>query len=236
MILLFQLLLAHLLGDFLFQPNAWVLAKENKKIRSYQLYLHALIHGMLILLTVGSLAFWPWALILAGIHLFIDGLKISLQKEQTKRALFFADQLAHLLSIILIWACYQKVDLFALPFNKTYLLIVATFVFGLLTPTSVAIKIFISKWTPHTEDKQDDSLQSAGKYIGYIERLLVFIFLLANHWEAVGFLIAAKSVFRFGDLKASKDRKLTEYVLIGTLLSFGIAILAAISFKYLIAA
>ena len=31
-----------------------------------------------------------------------------------------------------------------------------------------------------------------------------------------------------GDLKESKDRKLTEYILIGTLLSFGIAILTAI--------
>ena len=42
--------------------------------------------------------------------------------------------------------------------------------------------------------------------------------------EAVGFLLAAKSVFRFGDLKDDKDRMRTEYVLIGTLLSFGIAI------------
>ncbi|MDK2969458.1 MAG: hypothetical protein PWQ65_561, partial [Bacteroidota bacterium] len=37
-------------------------------------------------------------------------------------------------------------------------------------------------------------------------------------------LVAAKSVFRFGDLKDSGNRKLTEYILIGTLLSFGIAI------------
>jgi hypothetical protein len=42
--------------------------------------------------------------------------------------------------------------------------------------------------------------------------------------EAVGFLLAAKSVFRFGDLKDDHDRMRTEYVLIGTLLSFGIAI------------
>jgi len=37
--------------------------------------------------------------------------------------------------------------------------------------------------------------------------------------------LAAKSIFRFGDLKEAKDRKLTEYVLVGTLLSFGIALL-----------
>jgi hypothetical protein len=44
-----------------------------------------------------------------------------------------------------------------------------------------------------------------------------------GHFEAIGFLIAAKSIFRFGDLKEAKDLKMTEYVLIGTLLSFGIA-------------
>jgi hypothetical protein len=42
---------------------------------------------------------------------------------------------------------------------------------------------------------------------GYLERLFVFVFILTDHWEGVGFLIAAKSVFRFGDLKESKDRK-----------------------------
>ncbi|MFZ0597577.1 MAG: DUF3307 domain-containing protein, partial [Flavobacterium sp.] len=47
-------------------------------------------------------------------------------------------------------------------------------------------------------------------------------------FEAIGFLLAAKSIFRFGDLKEAKDRKLTEYVLIGTLISFGTAIIAAL--------
>jgi len=50
------------------------------------------------------------------------------------------------------------------------------------------------------------------------------VFVITGNWEGIGFLLAAKSVFRFGDLKESKDRKLTEYILIGTLLSFGIAI------------
>jgi hypothetical protein len=44
--------------------------------------------------------------------------------------------------------------------------------------------------------------------------------------------LAAKSIFRFGDLKESKDVKLTEYILIGTLLSFGLGILCAIVYKY----
>jgi len=68
------------------------------------------------------------------------------------------------------------------------------------------------------------SLPNAGKYIGIIERLLVLIFIILGRWDAIGLLIAAKSVFRFNDLKESNNRKLTEYILIGTLLSFGIAI------------
>jgi hypothetical protein len=61
--------------------------------------------------------------------------------------------------------------------------------------------------------------------------MFVFAFVVTGNWEAIGFLLAAKSVFRFGDLKESKDRKLTEYVLIGTLISFGIAILVGVIYN-----
>ncbi|MPL93513.1 hypothetical protein SDC9_39645 [bioreactor metagenome] len=86
----------------------------------------------------------------------------------------------------------------------------------------------MSNWTEVLNKNRDESLQNAGKYIGILERLLVFLFIVTNHWEAIGFLLVAKSVFRFGDLKESKDRKLTEYILIGTHISFGIAIVAGL--------
>jgi hypothetical protein len=77
-----------------------------------------------------------------------------------------------------------------------------------------------------------ESLQNAGKWIGVLERLLVLTFVLVDQWAAIGFLLAAKSVFRFGDLKNDRDRMKTEYILIGTLLSFtftiGIGIIARI--------
>ena len=72
------------------------------------------------------------------------------------------------------------------------------------------------------------SLPNAGKYIGIIERLFVLIFIILGRWEAIGLLITAKSVFRFNDLKESNSRKLTEYILIGTLLSFGLAIMTGL--------
>jgi len=97
----------------------------------------------------------------------------------------------------------------------------------LTTPASIVIKMLISTWTP-VVGTNDDSLQNAGKYIGILERLLIFTFIITQHWEGIGFLIAAKSIFRFGDLQESKDRKMTEYILIGTLLSFGLAIMVGI--------
>jgi hypothetical protein len=63
--------------------------------------------------------------------------------------------------------------------------------------------------------------------------LFVFTFIITGHFEAIGFLLAAKSIFRFGDLKEAKDRRLTEYVLIGTLLSFGIALGTGLLFEML---
>ena len=86
----------------------------------------------------------------------------------------------------------------------------------------------MSKWSKALNENSDESLSSAGKYIGILERLFVFTFVVTGKWEAIGFLLAAKSVFRFGDLKESKDRKLTEYILIGTLLSFSIALAAGL--------
>src|SRR5690606_20327074 len=100
---------------------------------------------------------------------------------------------------------------------------------------AVLIKMSIAQWRPETKDKQpsslfkdEESLIRAGRFIGILERLFVFLFIIIDHWEAVGFLLAAKSIFRFGALRQVKDRKLTEYVLIGTLLSFGITILIAL--------
>jgi Flp pilus assembly pilin Flp len=94
----------------------------------------------------------------------------------------------------------------------------------ILTIISGKIMTFImQKWVNELEDHNEHSLSNAGKYIGMLERFFVFLFIIIGQWQAIGFLLAAKSVFRFGDLKDSKDRKLTEYMLIGTLISFAIA-------------
>ncbi len=223
MILLAQLLLAHFVVDFYLQPKTWVLDKETKKLKSLTLYFHVVLYGVVTMLLVWDWKFFPWAILLSVIHLIIDVLKVTLQTKLTKRAYFFADQAAHLASIYVVYCVYLHQPILTLSsFSEQhwYLLTAVTF---LTLPCSFFIRMFIAKWSPDTEEEEQESLQDAGKYIGILERLFVFVFVISAHWEAVGFLIAAKSVFRFGDLKESKDRKLTEYILIGTLLSFGIA-------------
>lgn len=228
MILLIKLLLGHLIGDFILQPDGWVKDKELRKHRSPKLYLHVLIHGLLAWLLIFDLLFWLPALIIAVSHFAIDLAKIHFQKPGNRTAWLILDQSLHLAIIAAIWIVYESPGLNIAAFHQEDVLIILTAALFLTNPSSVIIKTTISQWTPDTFYTVSSSLPDAGKFIGFLERLLVLTFILYNHWEAVGFLLAAKSVFRFGNLKESHDRKLTEYVLIGTLLSFGIAIAIAL--------
>lgn len=234
MILLIKLLLAHLAGDFLLQPDRWVTEKEVKKHRSPTLYLHVLLHGGLTWLLVWDISFWLPALIIVITHYIIDLSKVTFQKPGNRISWFVADQLLHILVLAVIVYLWVKPDLSPEHFPTAQVLIVCTAAILLTSPSSVVIKTIISQWTPDTFYSLATSLPDAGKIIGFLERLLVLTFILINHWEAVGFLLAAKSVFRFGNLKESHDRKLTEYVLIGTLLSFGIAIAVSLITSFLL--
>ena len=90
-----QLILAHLLGDFILQPNSWVADKENRKLKSSYLYFHVLIHTILSFIFLWDLKLW-WVAVLVGIsHFIIDACKLSFQKIQTKKRWFFIDQALH---------------------------------------------------------------------------------------------------------------------------------------------
>ena len=227
-----QLILAHLLGDFILQPNSWVAEKEDKKLNSKYLYLHVLIHTVLSLIFLWDLQLW-WVAVLVGItHFMIDAAKLIFQNVKTKKRWFFIDQLLHVLVIAGVSFYFREFS-FEFLQDQEFLKVIMAALF-LTTPASIFIKILLSSWTPAPDGPntiQTESLSSAGKYIGILERLLVFTFIMVNHWEGVGFMVAAKSVFRFSDLAQAKQRKLTEYVLIGTLLSFGLAVLTGIIIK-----
>ena len=227
-----KLILAHIIGDFILQSNSWVADKEKKQLKSKYLYLHVLIHAVLSFIFLWDINLW-WIPLLIGItHFIIDALKLQFQKPKTRKLWFFIDQALHILVILGISVFVKEIN-FEI-FNNPELLKYLTAAVFLTTPASMMIKILLSSWSPITVEHskvQTESLTNAGKYIGLLERLLVFVFIVVNHWEGVGFLIAAKSVFRFSDLAEAKQRKLTEYIMIGTLLSFGIAVLLGILVK-----
>mgnify|MGYP003639441375 FL=1 len=227
MILFTKLLLAHLLGDFLFQPNKWVVHKEANKIASKYLYLHILVHVVIAMLLVWDLKMWGWVLVIVLSHYFIDLLKIYANPYFENKAIpFFIDQALHL---AVLYYCAFNSDLVGHTvglFREMNWPLVTAVVFA-----SYPSSIIMAKLLEGMSDKIEldhKSLPNAGKYIGIIERLFVLIFIILGRWEAIGLLITAKSVFRFNDLKESNSRKLTEYILIGTLLSFGLAIMTGL--------
>jgi hypothetical protein len=147
--------------------------------------------------------------------------------------LFLWDQLAHLLVILGVVRIYE---VYTINFSALYtpqLLLFSIAILLVTVVSSIVMRVLVSKWELDGNSSKK-SLSDAGKYIGILERLFIFVFVITYNWQGVGFLLAAKSIFRFGDLSKSDDRKLTEYVLIGTLLSFGLAIGIALSYSYIV--
>ncbi|MCM4153305.1 DUF3307 domain-containing protein [Arenibacter sp. N53] len=229
MILFTKLLLAHLLGDFLFQPTKWVVHKEANKIASIYLYLHILIHLVVTMLLLWDIKLWWWAVIIAMSHYIIDLSKIYANPYFKNKSIpFFIDQTLHL---VVLYCCAFNSDLLGntIGLIKEINWPLVTAVVFVSYPASIIMAKLLEGMSDRIE-LDHKSLPNAGKYIGIIERLFVLVFIILGRWEAIGLLITAKSVFRFNDLKESNSRKLTEYILIGTLLSFGLAILAGLIF------
>ena len=226
-----KLLLAHILGDFLFQPDKWIKDKQRSGIRSKYLYYHIGVHLLMLLIIFGfDFKYWLGYLIIIISHFVFDLIKVKLLKKENAGYLFLLDQIAHLAVLYGVVKYYTDFHLNINILSYKFLLL---FVALLLVTqvSSIIIKTIISRWDLG-EQVPDSSLKNAGAIIGILERLFVFAFVVTNHWEGIGFLLAAKSVFRFGDLSKADDRKLTEYILIGTLLSFGLAILTGILYQY----
>jgi protein-S-isoprenylcysteine O-methyltransferase Ste14 len=234
MFLFLKFLLAHILGDFVFQPASWIKNKDEKKIMAPKLYLHIIVHALLLLLVIQFQLkeYWSGVLLIVISHYVFDVLKLTYQKKKTKQNWFVIDQILHLLVLVFAASLATNFNFLAREFYTDKLVLLLIAILLITNVSSIIIKLFITQWQPESKKEDDASLAKAGRYIGILERLFVFVFVITNHWEAIGFLLAAKSVFRFGDLTSSKDRKLTEYILIGTLLSFGLAMLIGILYSY----
>lgn len=234
--LLVRILIAHFLSDFIFQKKIWADEKDAKGEKSGSFWLHIAIHAITLTVLVWDLSLWPVIAWVTVGHLIIDAIKSRI--PNTGKWVFLADQFLHILIIMIVWIVYsQQWELFYRTSSEwvknqnlwwlflTYLLI--------SKPASVLIDKITQNWNKELNNTENGKgLENAGNMIGVMERFLIITFIITANISAIGFLLAAKSVFRFGDLQEAKAHEKTEYIIIGTFLSFSIAITIGLIYKY----
>ncbi|MEL0634759.1 DUF3307 domain-containing protein [Pseudoalteromonas carrageenovora] len=242
-LLLVALVIGHLLADFYWQPMSWVNDRNSRHFKAKKLYLHVLVHGITSAII---LAFWEYTygwqqlstVLLATAVIMLSHYFIDIAKSYSNKGVvpFLLDQIAHIAVIIAL--CIYITDnqsliahASALATNPNVLWVVCGYLI-ILSPSAVFIRMMLERLTANFSSK--GSLPLAGQSIGMIERVLMLSFILLDQFAGLGFLLAAKSVFRFGDLSASKDKKLTEYVMLGTLLSVSVTLFIGLGVNYLI--
>jgi hypothetical protein len=223
-----KLILSHLITDFILQPTSWVAHRNEKHFASAKLYLHGAITALLAWIMIGW-AYWQVALIILITHTLIDGWK-SYQKPVV--AYFVADQLLHLLVIISCWYFtflkWNDIQNAWVQLNsQTGIWKTLTAFIFLSTPAGILIGQCTKQWRDKIADAE--SLANAGKWIGIIERTIILVLVLQNQYSAIGLLVAAKGIIRFSEKDRPETK--TEYLVIGTLMSIGLAIVTGLAIK-----
>ncbi|NQY34445.1 MAG: DUF3307 domain-containing protein [Alteromonadaceae bacterium] len=231
--LLMLLLTAHFIGDFYAQPKSWVECRNTNHYKSKGLWKHFLVH-ILLYLTVFLMAESTLDKALTAVAIIsISHVLTDLWKSYRTNNLFYflIDQLIHILLIVIVWIylsgfTFDQVVSFTQNFITTKHLIIAIAYILVCKPASVVISLALKKHTDSLNTETTNSgLASAGTWIGYLERCLAISFIFMGQFAGIGFLVATKTIFRFGDLTKNNDMKLTEYMMLGTLLSYAIALL-----------
>ncbi len=218
-----RLFAAHLICDFFLQNDALVAERSARGWRSRWLYAHGAVAGVLAYVFVMRWQAWWVPLVIAVTHIFFDGMK---NKCANTVIAFAVDQGAHLLVLCVCWAllCGFGVPDLTAELNKFLLneSVWVTVIGYLLVmkPAGIMVGTLTRRFRAMVADQAADGLDAAGVWIGYLERVLILTFILINRVEAIGFLIAAKSIYRF----PHKSRRMAEYMLIGTMISFVLAI------------
>lgn len=228
-----RLLIAHLAGDFIFQKKSWIIHRSANNWRSGFLYANAGIVAILSWFLSGYYSLWLIPLLIFVVHAGIDMIKSYFPD---KPLVFSIDQSLHIAATVVATIFYLDYPdspccfmwlFYDLPF-WTY---IAAYLI-VMWPMGIIIAMLTRKW--QTESDNGAGLPDAGRYIGMLERLLIITFIFMGQFSAIGFLVAAKSVLRFGDIRESGNRKGAEYILIGTMISFAAAIFTGLLAQWII--
>lgn len=238
---LLPLLAAHLLADFVLQSDEDVARKHRFRV----LLKHVVIVAIASYVLLGDPRAWLPIAVIFATHLAIDYAKI--RSGRYDLTAFTLDQLAHLVVIAALAMTWRNepTPVWIELFGGGYFTVLA-FVAGLITVVRVgaivvgkAVEPFLLQMRAAYDESTERALprhgfEEGGRLIGQLERALIFLFVLANQLSAVGFLIAAKSILRFGEVKDRSHRMEAEYIIIGTLISFLWGLAAAFATKWLL--
>jgi len=212
------LVAAHALADFSLQPDG--LARRKKNCRF--LLLHAAIHAALTYGILQAWTCWQAPLLVFVAHAAIDAAKQRFGKDSATD--FLVDQAAHVLGLlVLAWVLVHAGWLPGFSGVGFKLVVVLAGFIATVQGSGFLIAKFVKRLIEENALSLG-GLVNGGKRIGQLERALIFLFILTGQPAGIGFLVAAKSILRFEE---AKQQKLAEYVLIGTLLSFSLAVAVA---------
>ncbi|HEX42597.1 MAG TPA: DUF3307 domain-containing protein [Phycisphaerales bacterium] len=227
--LFIPLLTGHLIGDFLLQTRWMVDSKKYVWVR----LLHAAIVGAVtwaLLGPVGAPAVCVMIAIVVLIHFLIDTIKGCFDNENVY--IFIMDQAIHVLALLAIAALFGPERILSLWLRWIpafyYVLVIAIGLILCIWFGGILMSKALQPMIRELGDKSSKGLCNGGKRIGQLERALTYLLVLSGNPGAIGFLFAAKSILRFGEIKEPGQRKEAEYIIIGTFASFGWALLVAV--------
>ena len=207
------LLLAHVIADFVLQTDGMVKRKKEPQV--------LLLHGVIVLVTaclaLGRFGAWE-VLALSVAHVAIDTVKVYALPD--KLWAFLADQAAHLVTLVAVAALAPTLYSGGIWSGFVWMPAVMAMSAGLIAATLMggyAVALLVAPWG--ADHALPAGLPNGGRLIGLLERGIIFMLIVAGQPAGIGFLIAAKSVLRFET--TSKDQSAGEYVIVGTLASFG---------------
>ncbi len=219
--------IAHILTDYTFQSDKKAADKNKNGFKSKFLKWHILIMFLTSWLLSFQLKFIFASLLITITHWLIDGFKPKLNSSKyLGKYAFYLDQLLHLSILFLVVLLHNRIfeinTYVNFMCNTKHLLLFTAFLVTAKT-SNIFIREIFKVWEIKIDIQKDDELLKAGRLIGILERWLILVLIFVGQFTAVGFLIAAKSILRYNAKNENGFNK-TEYVLIGTMLSFGIAI------------